>query len=1547
MGLVSATPEDLQTYVGTSASRVALGSQTDLAINAQNAMLSSCDYVSDVPALGSLSSWCVNVGVENETWVKVIHDTLLTADHYASHGPVSIDSAAIVGALQRAGLDGPPTVVVVEPSAFYGLPPTSGFADDPVCLFNRNFVHSETDLAFPGMSAVLALTRTYNSLAAARPGAFGRGWTSLLDCRLAVRNAQVHVTLDDGAVVAAAVPAEGGSQPISGRPHSTLWRDADGWRITERHRGVEWRYGTDGWLTGVRIGVVELVVERDPAGRVRSTAVPCTGRRVGFVYDEAGRVVAAESSDGRRATYVYDGDGSLLAAHPPAGTMSYGSIGGVVASITDADGVVLVANTYDADGRVATQRSVHGRLTTYHDGVDGTTTVTGDDGVAVSMTHDRRGNLLVMTDGLGQRAYSAYRDDGLRVSTTDRLGRTSRFVHDPAGRLIARIDPDGRRSSWSWDGDGRLLTETDRAGGTIAYHYTGSSRTPVRIVAQDGAEVSLTVDQLDRVVETVDADGVRTAFEWDADGQLVAVRGAAGALASFAYDAAGYVIRTTDASGVSTELVTDPAGRVTATERAGARARYSFSAAGRPLEGAEPGEVSWRNEFDERGRLASTTDADGSQVGFTYDTCGNQVGVTSPDGERHEQDFDAVNRLVGLTLPDGSRITKTHDAEGQVVAVTDPLGRTWRRTLDVLGRTVSSIDPTGATTGWSYHPNGETATVTLPDGRRWSQEIDAVGRTVAVVGPDGGRATLRYTPGGRLAARTSPAGRTESYEYDATGRCVAVVAPSGARRALTLDEQGRVTGWLDGAERGSVSWGPHGPLGGTGPQGEWSVRYGEDGAIAGFGDAHGSTELRWDRRGLLAGSVDGAGAATTYQRDARGRLRAESFPGGRRAEYRYDRVGRLAAQSDGGVTTTFGFDAAGRNVTTRFADGRGFDTEFDDADRVIRRTGAAGQELVGYDYDAAGRLIRARAGGDAVGLLWDDNDLLMARLGGADPVTVERDADGWIIATVDGVGRRVEYVRDPDGLLLDRLVDGRSVGATDDPGDAGSAVPVERDLAGRVVADRSGRVIRYDLAGRLAEVVDGSGTTTYRYDDVTGLLAEERGPSGIRILAYDVVGRVRSLTTGAGVTRYEYDLAGRRAEEHRPDGSTLRYRWDDLGQLSGWDVESPGGVVEPVEIHRDALGEVWRVGAHGRTEHRARRDPWGRPLDPPTAELSPWRGGLFAGELGLFPARAYDAASTQWLSPDPLPTVAGTAGAASAYTFAWLDPVDYLDPTGLRPLSDAEYQAWNRQNEMGTFEKAWESIKEDPWGTLAMVGVVAVGVALVVATGPVGAGIGMGILIGAGSSAGIGLATGTFSPRGVAIGGVLGGVGAGAGAAFATGAKAIGVASNLATRTGVSALAAGSTDAGFQYVTTGHVDLGELAVSTAIGGAAHLGGEAFTRARYALGRVPRDVNVNPEAPDPLRLRRPISNSPTQNQAMQDRIIELRAQGARDFRVNQQQVNINGERVGVNRPDLQYTTKGNVRVYEEWDTTSSTRGPGHKTRLMNNDPDGYVRLHTVN
>ena len=92
--------------------------------------------------------------------------------------------------------------------------------------------------------------------------------------------------------------------------------------------------------------------------------------------------------------------------------------------------------------------------------------------------------------------------------------------------------------------------------------------------------------------------------------------------------------------------------------------------------------------------------------------------------------------------------------------------------------------------------------------------------------------------------------------------------------------------------------------------------------------------------------------------------------------------------------------------------------------------------------------------------------------------------------------------------------------------------------------------------------------------------------------------------------------------------------------------------------------------------------------------------------------------------------------------------------------------------------------------------------------------------------------------------------------------------------------------------------------------------------------------------------RPISSSPTQNAQLRTDVEYLQSLGAKNIRVNQQQLKLGSRpRVGTNRPDLQFDYNGR-RYHVEYDTPASGRGPGHQSRIISNDPDAEIILLIV-
>ena len=671
------------------------------------------------------------------------------------------------------------------------MPPplTSGYIDDPINASNGNMIHREDDIDFPAIAAALNIARTWNSRGADRPGAFGAGWTSVLDMHLDVSAGRVVARLADGSTVA--YERDGDNWTAAGVPQLRLSRDTDGW-VLQTDVVRRFRFDADGALTGWHVGVAEVTVTRDAAHRIVALHERVTGRSLAIVWRGDGLVERLVSDDGRTVEYQRDHEGLLQRVTGVAGAVEYVWDDDLLISVVDADGVAAFVNEYDGDDhKVVRQTSPFGRVSTYEYEESGLTVFSDAAGVVQGMRHDHLGNLTAIFDVDGSAMHLAYDDERRVVRVTERDGATVRYRYE-GDDLVERTDPDGMSQRWRWDDRHRLIEDIDRTGAVKRFEYDTEHMAPSRVIGPDGAVSSQTLDDRGLPTEIVDPDGVVTRMTWDRDGQLLATTDAFGAATTLDYDAHGMLHRITPPSGAPTVMDVDR-GRIVRTERGGrglgvplhAR-RVGCAAASSPATSAgrrrSASTARWRRSATPRARRSSSP---------------TTPSATSPPRPPPTVRCIATcsTRSAARSRPStrpGRRGPSDTTDRGRLIELTDANGAVWKRRLDVLGRTVSSTAPDGTETTWTYHPNGEVAAVIGPDGRAWRTEFDSAGRPIARIEPGGRRSVIEYTAAGRVASRTSPAGRSERFDYDAAGRLAGVIGFDGVRRAIDRDARGRI-----------------------------------------------------------------------------------------------------------------------------------------------------------------------------------------------------------------------------------------------------------------------------------------------------------------------------------------------------------------------------------------------------------------------------------------------------------------------------------------------------------------------------------------------------------------------------------------------------------------------------------------------------------------------------------------------------------------------------------------------------------------------------------
>ena len=873
------------------------------------------------------------------------------------------------------------------------------------------------------------------------------------------------------------------------------------------------------------------------------------------------------------------------------------------------------------------------------------------DGIEVRFGHDAFGHISSVTDAHGHTATVERDDTGRAIATVSPTGGRTELTYDPAGRVVERRDPGGAVWRFGYTPAGRLSSVTDPTGARTEARY-GDNGEAEQIVDPLGHVTLCRFDTLGNLAGMVAPDGAKWELGYDALCRLVGVQDPAGSSWLREHDPDGNLTASIDPLGARRTATVDRLGRVTRTDDGATSVEFEHDELGRVLVQRRADGTEFRTTYDRRGRRVAVTDPLGGVTRYAYTAAGRLARVTSPLGHVVTMEYDRVGQLVAEVDPRGRRREYRYDADGRIIRMTAG-GQAWYYGYDEAGRLASHREPHGGQTRYGYDPAGRLTEVSDPTGGVTRFGYDPRGALVEAVDANG--AVTRYTRNARgwVTGVTDPLGGVVQHRHDEVGRPVASTDQLGRTTRWNYDQAGRLSRRIDA----------------VGKQVRWS----------------------YDPSGRLAGYQAGDADPVTVERDALARVVAVDEPG-RRHRLAWDPLDRLVAKRSGGLELTWAYDADDRQVAAGNADG----TE------------------TSFGHDEAG------------GMVWAEHPLLGS-------IRLRRDETGRLVALE--VGGRSESWTYRDGQLVGHRLerDGRR-----------RETELERDEAGRVVTEiRDGVTTRYgyNTAGQLTSAEGPEGARTYGYD-AAGRLITETGPAGTTTYAYDEAGQLRQRCLGAELTEYDYDAAGHRITEtshkltrtftwsprsdltgihrHGPaEESSTTLSVDAFGDLAAIDdtelIWDPTGIIP--ELRR--LGETTVIGSDGQRwattdptggvswldtdwQHSTGgpRDPWGGTDGPGAAGLG-WRGELHVDGLTWLRNRAYDPNTRSFLAPDPLPPVPGTPVAANPYHYANNDPLNLLDPLGLRPMTDADLQAY-RQAHQGI------SLSDLAHGALDVVGMIPV-----------------------------------------------------------------------------------------------------------------------------------------------------------------------------------------------------------------------------------------------
>jgi RHS repeat-associated protein len=957
-------------------------------------------------------------------------------------------------------------------------------------------------------------------------------------------------------------------------------------------------------------------------------------------------VVTVKHADGREERYAPQGGGQYICETP--------GIFSVLQKNSDGSFVLTFKNLsqyrFGQAGSLTAIVDRNANVVTLSYGGDGNLrTITDTVGRSVALTYDGSNRIVQLMDPIGRIVRYAYDTQGDLTSATDPAGGVMTFAYDASHRMVEIRDQRGNvLVANTYDQSGRVVAQANGRGLITAFAYGTPRAEDTSITDPRGQTTIHTHDTDRRLLYVTDSDGGVLGFGYDANNNRTRITDQNGHTTSFAYDGRGNVTTIADALGRQIRLTYDSQNNLTTVTNArGATTRFTYDTRGNliALQNALGQVTSF--SYDSVGQLIRRTDARGNATQFGYDARGSLTRITDALSGATTLAYDGIGRLTALIDPLGRTVASTHDLLSRLVQVKDPLGNVTRFTYDPVGNLTELQDAKGSKTRYGYDEVSNLTTVTDAIGSITRYAYDANNNRIEVTNAKGNRSSYVFDALNRLAESIDPLGHRTQYEHDAVGNVVAVTNPNGVTNAFGYDAGNRLL---------AITYGD-----GT------SVHYSydENGNRVGMTDSRGVATYQYDALDRVIFVTDSSGSVR-YAYDEAGNRTTLTYPDGKLVTYSYDALNRQEQVSDrAGRVIRYRYDAASNLVQILYPNGRGITYQYDAANRlqqVAHRLGAVLTARFAYILDPVGNRLRVT------------RDLALSPL----PLSVTSvfdynyDALSQLTAFEEIVGnlrlRRTEYAYDAVGNR--------------------QSVKEFSFLRGNPVLRRT-TLSSYDAADRLLQAGDVAYThdangnrltelgsdrnISYRYDAADRLVGVGRGIAKIAY-SYDGDGNKagRSLDEGSEVKRTEFtsDITGALPVTIRETGTegTRSYVYG-LSLVEEELAASPGFVV-PFFYHADGLGStIALTDMTGKPAAGYQYDPWGNP------EISLGNAPnrfLFTGEerdaaSGLYYLRArwYDPSVGRFLNRDPLAGRPELPQSQHRYSYALLNPVRYVDPSGL------------------------------------------------------------------------------------------------------------------------------------------------------------------------------------------------------------------------------------------------------------------------------------------